>query len=80
MSTRSFLHSARPQSHKGIPPDDVDHWTGPRYRCLYCHKEFKAVEYLPGHEASCEARLIIRRRWAAIIEKAKHAEARTRRG
>lgn len=63
MSTKSAAHRDRPQCHQAIDnaPEASDHWTGPRYRCLYCRKEFKAVEFLPGHEASCDARLIVRR-------------------
>lgn len=33
------------------------------YRCVYCRRRFNDRSLLPGHEAMCDARVIVRRIW-----------------
>jgi hypothetical protein len=54
--------------------------TIPQYRCLYCRRVVHGGRMaLPSHEAMCEARVIVRRQWAMIIERAKQREERASR-
>ena len=41
------------------------------YRCLYCRKVVSERDLLMTHEKSCEAKRIVTRMWAMVIEKAK---------
>lgn len=73
MSTGSFANAHRRRGHLE-PQEAPEGWNGTRYRCLYCHRIFHSVDQLPSHEASCDARTIVRRGWQMTIEKARRAE------
>jgi hypothetical protein len=45
------------------------------YQCLYCKEHLRDVRQLTQHEAFCEARAGIERRWRYVIEKARAQDA-----
>lgn len=49
------------------------------YRCIYCRRIFNDRDRLPGHEAMCDARVIVRRWiWQMALERARRREAADR--
>jgi hypothetical protein len=43
------------------------------YRCTYCRKRIVGISKLPGHEAQCDARFVVRRMWLQQNDRLKRS-------
>lgn len=59
--------------HRFEPGQAAGH--GRLYQCVYCKHRFIDRTKLPAHDVQCDAKFIVRRMWALLIERARHREA-----